>query len=308
MPTTMSTGSQDAVRASTGPEVEVLDHIYLNKDIEKNKAAEPKRGGKSSAKSWTQDEDMLLCRAFCTISSDPIVGAQQSSDGFWRRITLYYNENAQAQNFIERSMESAKSHFYAFHGDCLKFNASINRFRADQRSGENDAIVLQNALMEWNSDGKKKGAFKWLHCWEILKNSPKFQGPSTTSRGGKKSKTSEFGDHTSGSGQDLEQVFDDGERYVRRPIGQKAAKAGKRKVKCGMGSNTDQKAERMLEVFGHIKDIHEKQQVELKKLVRMESWKTYREMLKEDTSAMTEEELEAHYALFAELKEELGLN
>ncbi|CAA0809026.1 Unknown protein [Striga hermonthica] len=272
----MSTGSQDVVRGSVGPEVEVLDNICLNKEVQKNKEGEPKRGAKASAKSWTQDEDVLLCRALCTISSAPIVGAQQSSDGFWRRITLYYNENGQARDFIERSMDSAKSHFNDFHGNCLKFNASINRFRADQRSGENDAILLQNALMEWNSDGKRKGAFKWLHCWEILKNSPKFQGSSTTSRGGKKSRMYESGDHTSGSAQDLELDCDDDERYVRRPIGQKAEKAGKRKVKCSMGINTDQKAERP--------------QNEFKKLVRMESPKTYREMLKEDISTMIEEE------------------
>ncbi|CAA0809027.1 Unknown protein [Striga hermonthica] len=261
----MSIGSQDAVRGTAGPEVEVLDNICHNKEVQKNKEGKAKRGAEASAKSWTQDEDVLLCRAFCTISSDPIVGAQQSSDGFWR-------------------------------------------FRADQRSGENDAIVLQNALMEWNSDGKRKGAFKWLYCWEILKNSPKFQRSSTTSREGKMSRMFESGDHTSGTAQDLEQDCDDDERYVRRPIGQKAANAGKRKVKCSMRSNTDQKAVRMMEVFGHIKDIHEKQHNERKNLVRMESWKAYREMLKEDISTMSEEELEAHYVLLAELKEELGLN
>ncbi|CAA0815369.1 Unknown protein [Striga hermonthica] len=36
---------------------------------------------------WSHEEDVLLCRAFCAISSDPINGAQQASEGFWRRIT-----------------------------------------------------------------------------------------------------------------------------------------------------------------------------------------------------------------------------
>ncbi|CAA0827017.1 Unknown protein, partial [Striga hermonthica] len=140
------------------PEVEGLDKICLDTDSDKAKEVEPKRRGKATAIPWTHKEDVLLCRAFCTISSDPVIGAQQTSEGFWRRIIQYYNEAGEARNLIQRTMESAKSHFYAFHGDCLKFNASINRFWADQRSGENDAIVLQNALMEWNNEGKKKGA------------------------------------------------------------------------------------------------------------------------------------------------------
>ncbi|CAA0817426.1 Unknown protein [Striga hermonthica] len=161
---------------------------------------------------------------------------------------------------------------------------------------------------ERNREGKRKCGFKWLHCWEILKDSPKFQGTGGAIRGGKESRTSESGDHTSGSGQDVEHVGNDDERYVRRPIVQKAVKAAKRKGKSGTWSSTDQRAERMLDAFGQIMSMHEKQQKEIKKLVRIELWKTYREMLKEDTSSMTEEELAAHYGLLAELKEELGLN
>ncbi|CAA0819554.1 Unknown protein [Striga hermonthica] len=205
-------------------------------------------------------------------------------------------------------MESAKSHFYAFYGDCLKFNASINRFRDDQRSGENDAIVLQNALMEWNSEGKKKGGFKWLRCWEVLKNNAKFDGASQTSRGGKKARIYDTGDHTSGSGQDVEPSGDGEDRYVRRPNGQKAAKAGKRKRKTTTGESTGPDVERLLVEIGQVKEIHLKKQKDLEKLVRIESWKTYREMIKEDISTMTEEELQAHQGLLVVLKEELGLN
>ncbi|CAA0810680.1 Unknown protein [Striga hermonthica] len=266
------------------PEVEGLDNIYLDTDSDNAKEVEPKRRGKATAIPWTHDEDVLLCRAFCTISSDPVIGAQQTSEGFWRRIIQYYNEAGEARNLIQRTMESAKPHFYAFHGDCLKFNASINR------------------------EGKKKGGFKWLHCWEVLKNNVKFDGASQTSRGGKKARIYDTGDHTSGSGQDVKPSGDGEDRYVRRPIGQKAAKAGKRKGKTTAGGSTGPDVERLLAEIGQVKEIHLKKQKDLEKLVRIESWKTYRGMIKEDTSTMTEEELQAHQGLLAVLKEELGLN
>ncbi|CAA0815232.1 Unknown protein [Striga hermonthica] len=294
MSTGFSSSSTEVPRPCTAPKVEGLDNICLDTDSEKGKEVEPKRCGKVTAMPWTHEEDVLLCRAFCTISSDPVIGAQQTSDDFWRGITQYYNEAGQARNLIQRTMESAKSHFYVFHRDCIKFNASINRFWADQRSGENDAIVLQNALMEWNSKGKKKGGFKWLHCWEVLKDNAKFDGASHTSRGGKKARISDIGDQTSGSGQDVEPSGDVEDRYVRRPIGQKAAKAGKRKGKTTAKGSTGPDVGRLLAEIGEVKEIHLKKQKDLEKLVRIESWKTYREMLKEDTSTMTEEELQAH--------------
>ncbi|CAA0806055.1 Unknown protein [Striga hermonthica] len=177
MATGFSSSPIEVPRPCTTPEVEGLDNICLDTNSEKGKEVEPKRRSKAKAMPWTHEEDVLLCQAFCTISSDPVIGAQQTSEVFWRQITQYYNEASQARNLIQRTIESTKSHFYVFHGDCLKFNASINRFRADQISDENDAIVLQNALMEWNSEGKKKGGFKWLHCWEVLKKKmPNFMG------------------------------------------------------------------------------------------------------------------------------------
>ncbi|CAA0825566.1 Unknown protein [Striga hermonthica] len=167
--------------------------------------------------------------------------------------------------------------------------------------------TLENALIEWNSEGKKKGGFKWLHCWEVLKDNAKFNGASHTSRGGKKARIIDTGDHTSGSGQDVEPSGDVEDKYVCRPIGQKAAKAGKRKEKTTAGGSTGPNVGRLLAEIGEVKEIHLKKQNDLEKLVRIESYKAYREMLKEDTSTMTVEELQAHQGLLAVLKEELGL-
>ncbi|CAA0828274.1 Unknown protein [Striga hermonthica] len=128
-----------------------------------------------------------------------------------------------------------------------------------------------------------------------------------TSRGGKKARISDIGDHTSGSRQDIEPSGDVEDMYVRRPIGQKAAKARKRKGKTTAGGSSGPDVERLLAEIGEVKEIHLKKQKDLEKLVRIESWKMYREMLKEDTSTMTEEELQAHPGLLVVLKQELSL-
>ncbi|KAL6516901.1 hypothetical protein OROHE_018189 [Orobanche hederae] len=161
-----------------------LDTISLESSHES--PPEPTRRGKTVAMSWSHAEDVLLCTAYCTIGGDPAVGNAQKRDCFWGRIAQYYNTAGQQRNFIERTMESSKSHFYLFHGDCLKFNASINMFRDEHKSGENDADILQRALQEWNISMKKKSGFRWIHCWEILRNSPKFLSATNEMRGGKK--------------------------------------------------------------------------------------------------------------------------
>ncbi|CAA0813981.1 Unknown protein [Striga hermonthica] len=145
MPTGFSSSPIEVSRPCTIPEVEGLDNICLDTDSEKTKEVEPKRRGKATTMPWTHDEDVLLCRAFCTISSDPVIGPQETSEGFWRRIVQYYNEAGEARNLTQRTMESAKSHFYAFHEDCLKFNASINRQPEEERKPE--YLILEITLL-----------------------------------------------------------------------------------------------------------------------------------------------------------------
>ncbi|CAA0817289.1 Unknown protein [Striga hermonthica] len=91
MLTGFSSSPIEVPRPSMIPEVEGLDNICLDTDPNSKKAkeVEPKRRGKATGIPWTHDEDVLLCRAFCTISSDPVIGAQQMSEGFWRRMIQY---------------------------------------------------------------------------------------------------------------------------------------------------------------------------------------------------------------------------
>jgi hypothetical protein len=39
----------------------------------------------------TEKEDKNLCKAWITISQDPILGSDQKSDKFWSRITMEYD-------------------------------------------------------------------------------------------------------------------------------------------------------------------------------------------------------------------------
>jgi len=42
---------------------------------------------------FSKDEDKVICSAFLNISKDPIIGVNQSSGGYYKRIHEYYKEH-----------------------------------------------------------------------------------------------------------------------------------------------------------------------------------------------------------------------
>ena len=92
-------------------------YLYFLYTIGMEGSSKIKRG-----KSFTIAEDMTLCKAWCHISEDPIVGNSQSYTHFWGRIYENYcslqNDQSRTQVFIQSRWGIIMKCSNKFHG-CL---------------------------------------------------------------------------------------------------------------------------------------------------------------------------------------------
>ncbi|XP_042415431.1 uncharacterized protein LOC122004644 [Zingiber officinale] len=180
--------------------------------------------------SWTKVEDEVLARSFVTISDDPIIGNDQKADAFWGRVASYYNENL-PQGSNTRSANVIRSHWHnTIQKKVYRFNANYNSIYSSYRSGHSDEDILRFAYEKYLSENNDV-AFNLEHVWRIVKDRPMF-----TPRSGSLCGDKEDEDLRVWSKQHLLQPrceyrpdYED-----THPMGQKAKRKGKDKVKSTM--------------------------------------------------------------------------
>lgn len=127
----------------------------------------PKR--RVRGKNFTEEDDKSLCKAWCFVSTDPVVGTSQKSDTFWERIVVEYNrDKAEGKN-----QKSLVNRWSTLSKAISKFRGVYNRIVHRRISGANDEDILQEAQALFKAENFK--IFDRVSCWEILKNEPKFQ-------------------------------------------------------------------------------------------------------------------------------------
>ena len=57
-------------------------------------------------KSFTSEQDEAICRAYLSVTEDPIVGNSQPRNQFWNRVLLGYVEKTSDNQRTEASMKS----------------------------------------------------------------------------------------------------------------------------------------------------------------------------------------------------------
>ena len=62
-----------------------------------------------TGKTWTYNEQRVLCSKYIAVSEDPSTGNGQKSSEFWGKITLLVNEGRAPEH--ERTVAAVKSHF-----------------------------------------------------------------------------------------------------------------------------------------------------------------------------------------------------
>ncbi|KAL4610320.1 hypothetical protein ACB092_08G042400 [Castanea dentata] len=162
-----------------------------------------KRGGNFSV-----DEDNLLVSAWLNISMDAVQGTDQKADTFWEKVWQYFCENNTYRT--TRSVSSTS-----------KFAGLLAKIEARNPSGATDQMKLEDAkVLYMKSSHHKKVHFAFEHCWDVLKNQPKWTTLKKKSKGLPQTLSS------------IDQVGsnNDDTMVLESPIGRKAEKAKRKRA------------------------------------------------------------------------------
>lgn len=128
-------------------------------------------GTSSRGPAYTIAEDKLLCSAFLNVSRDATVGTNQTSETYWERITRYFNENKKSG--VTRTSDLLCTRWNNISKETARFCSAKAEIDRNRKSGKSEQDMLDDALQLY--EGKYFKRFQFLHCWEALRNTRKWQ-------------------------------------------------------------------------------------------------------------------------------------
>lgn len=91
-------------------------------------------------KSFTPEQDEAICRAYLSITEDPIIGNSQPRSQFWVRVLQEYKEKT---NDNQRPEACMKSRWQIIQRCCNKFRGCLKNIEAMHQSG----VTRQNQVI-----------------------------------------------------------------------------------------------------------------------------------------------------------------
>ncbi|XP_033148180.1 glutathione S-transferase T3 isoform X4 [Brassica rapa] len=177
---------------------------------------------------WTPTDDVVLISSWLNTSKDPVVGNEQKSAGFWKRIAAYFAASPLVAGCEEREPSHCKQRWHRINDLVSKFSGSYGAATRQRTSGQNENDVLKLAHQIYYNNYKKK--FMLEHAWKELRHDQKWCDLGTAkTEGSLKKRKCEVGADTSSS-QATENM---------RPPGVKAAKSSGKKPVLNEKTLTD---------------------------------------------------------------------
>ncbi|XP_057793717.1 glutathione S-transferase T3-like [Salvia miltiorrhiza] len=102
----------------------------------------------SGPQGWNDQEDLALMYAWCTCSSDSIVGTNQNKANLWKRIRAMYEESRLDNSRLmgeKRSIESLRNRYKRLNANVTKWVGAYVEAYARKSSGMSDADVEKEA-------------------------------------------------------------------------------------------------------------------------------------------------------------------
>ncbi|XP_048623714.1 glutathione S-transferase T3-like [Brassica napus] len=168
----------------------------------------PAAAERKERRTWTPTHDAVLISAWLNTSKDPVVGNEQRSVAFWKRIAAYYSASPKIAECDKREASTCKQMWHKINDLVCKFCGAFEAANRAKSSGQNETDELRNDQ-------------KWCEL-----STPKLDGSS-------KRRKVDDGSHSATS-QAFETDTAVDEQGSKRPPGVKAAKAhGKKKMVDG---------------------------------------------------------------------------
>ncbi|GJS94816.1 hypothetical protein Tco_0801784 [Tanacetum coccineum] len=181
----------------------------------------------------TTEEEIALAKGWKAVSENSDRGNARKKDGFWVEVMEYMESKTkmEGRRTYDMVLEKWKSMRPAVVRFCGVYN---NVMRMAQESGAGDEDYVQKAMIHYQAETRLP--FKFRHCWDVLKDSPKFADiafPNLSQRSqgsnkrhmssGSSSFNPEFGDasinlNNTIAGDDEVVADDDEVQEIRRPL------------------------------------------------------------------------------------------
>jgi hypothetical protein len=124
------------------------------------------------APNYTTEEDLIICKAFVNVSTDPTAGTNQKADDFWSKVAVKFTDLQATESEVEvvghtRDADSIMNRFQRQIQKAVnKFNKYYKEHKEINPSGWNEEKFIQAATDSYlEHEGRP---FKWQHCIETL--------------------------------------------------------------------------------------------------------------------------------------------
>uniref|UniRef100_A0A0D3E335 Myb-like domain-containing protein n=1 Tax=Brassica oleracea var. oleracea TaxID=109376 RepID=A0A0D3E335_BRAOL len=129
-------------------------------------------------RAWTPPDDILLISSWLNTSKDPVVGNEQKSGAFWKRIAAYFAASQKVAGSEVREHAHCKNRWHKINDQVGKFCGAYEAATREKSSGQNENDVLKLAHEIFFNNHQKK--FTLEHAWKELRNDQKWCKLSTS--------------------------------------------------------------------------------------------------------------------------------
>ncbi|GKC66162.1 glutathione S-transferase T3-like protein [Tanacetum coccineum] len=188
---------------------------------------------------WTTEEEIALAKGWFVVSENSKDGNAKKKQGFWCEVLEYIE--SKTKQYGRRTYDAVLGKWKTVRPSVIRFSGIYsNVMRMAHESGPGDEDYVQRAMIHYEIDTGLP--FKLLHCWEILKDRPKWQEIaipkfSTGSERSKRHKSSSSSSFNQESGEasinlntNVGDNDEDEVQEVRRPEGRDKARAAGKKT------------------------------------------------------------------------------
>ena len=128
-------------------------------------------------KNYTEEEDLFLCRAYVSVSTDPTVGTNQKGEDFWNKVALKVSDlkNTESEVQIVGCHRTGESIMNRWQRQIMKAVNKWNKYYKEHKdvnpSGWNEEKFIEAANDSFlQFEGHP---FKWAHCIPTLHQLPR---------------------------------------------------------------------------------------------------------------------------------------
>ncbi|RCV19393.1 hypothetical protein SETIT_3G380400v2 [Setaria italica] len=216
-------------------------------------------------------EDDVLCKSWLEISCDPVINTGQRRESFWVRVVNRYN--SKCSTYPERTQKSIMSRWDHIKAEVSKFSGYMAEMIRSNPSGMLDADKSVATAADFAAIEKHN--FTLMHCWQILKDEPKWMELKRKMDTPQNSASRE-NVLTSEQRNILDLDPDDSSAASstgKRPMGRDAAKAAKEKVAAASSEYVSKMHDLSVQKIELFKESEVEQKARLDKIVTLEKVK-----------------------------------